>query len=64
MSLWLLPSRRNPGKHLSSLNGTHDRLCAKALEDGMPLNLVLYKWKRFREMQEKAGGAGGNRTHV
>src|ERR1700732_2410224 len=30
-SLWIFPSPRNPGHHITRLNGAHDRLCEKAL---------------------------------
>ena len=44
-SPWMFPSPRNPGQHLTRLNGAHDRLCAKALEAGVSLNFVPYDFR-------------------
>jgi integrase len=44
-SLWIFPSPRNPGHHITRLNGAHDRLCRKALEAGVVLTFVLYDFR-------------------
>jgi integrase len=44
-SPWIFPSSRNPGKHVTRVNNAHDRLCAKALKDGTPLDFVLYDFR-------------------
>jgi len=44
-SLWIFPSPRNPGHHITRLNGAHDRLCEKALVAGVVLKLVLYDFR-------------------
>jgi len=44
-SPWMFPSKRNPGMRLTRLNGAHDRLCAKALEEGVSLRFVLYDFR-------------------
>jgi len=44
-SLWIFPSPRNPGHHITRLNGAHDRLCRKALEAGVILKFVLYDFR-------------------
>ena len=41
-SPWIFPSPRSPGQHITRLNGAHDRLCRKALKDGVSLRFVLY----------------------
>jgi integrase len=40
-SLWLFPSPRNPGHHITRLNSAHDRLCEKAQADRVALDFVL-----------------------
>ena len=45
-SLWIFPSPRNPGHHITRLNGAHDRLCRKALEAGVALTFVLYDFRQ------------------
>ncbi len=44
-SLWIFPSPRNPGHHITRLNGAHDRLCEKALVAGVVLKFVLYDFR-------------------
>jgi integrase len=44
-SPWVFPSRRNPRRHVSRVNNAHDRLCEKAREAGVELNLVLYDFR-------------------
>jgi integrase len=44
-SPWIFPSKRKPGMRLRRLNGAHDRLCAKAVEEGISLKFVLYDFR-------------------
>jgi integrase len=44
-SQWIFPSPRNPGHHITRLNGPHDRLCGKAPEAGVVLKFVLYDFR-------------------
>jgi integrase len=44
-SPWIFPSKRNPGMRLPRLNGAHDKLCAKALEEGVSVTFVLYDFR-------------------
>ena len=41
-SLWLFPSKRQPGNRLVRLNGAHDKVCAAAQRDGLEFRFVLY----------------------
>jgi len=55
-SPWIFPSKRNPGMRLTRLNGAHDRLCAKAIAEGVPLKFVLYDFRHtFATMMAQAG---------
>lgn len=55
-SPWIFPSPRNPGQHISRLNGAHDRLCTKALKAGISLNFVLYDLRHtFATRMAQAG---------
>lgn len=44
-SPWIFPSKRNPGMRLIRLNAAHDKLCAKASEEGVSLKFVLYDFR-------------------
>lgn len=44
-SVWIFPSKRNPGKHITRLNSAHDRLCQRARSDGIAFNFVLYDFR-------------------
>ena len=44
-SAWIFPSPRNPGQHITRVNGAHDRLCAMALEAGLSFTFVLYDFR-------------------
>ncbi len=44
-SIWIFPSKRNPGMRLNRLNGAHDKLCTKAAEEGVALKFVLYDFR-------------------
>lgn len=44
-SLWIFPSKRNPGKHVGRLNSAHDRLCREAKADGISFDFVLYDFR-------------------
>ena len=44
-SPWIFRSKRNPGMRLKRLNGAHDRLCARATDEGAPLKFVLYDFR-------------------
>jgi integrase len=55
-SPWIFPSKRKPGMRLTRLNGAHDRLCAKATEEGVTLNFVLYDFRHtFATRMAQAG---------
>lgn len=55
-SPWMFPSPRNPGQHLTRLNGAHDRVCEKALKVGVPLAFVLYDLRHtFATRMAQAG---------
>jgi integrase len=41
ISPWIFPSPRKPGRHITRLNGAHDRLCEKAKNGGVALTCVL-----------------------
>jgi integrase len=41
-SPWVFPSKRNPGKPITRVNGLHDKVLAAAAKAGMPLIFVLY----------------------
>jgi len=44
-SAWVFPSKRNPGRHITRLNGAHDRVGARALKEGRALPFVLYDFR-------------------
>ena len=44
-SVWVFPSKRNPGKHITRLNSAHDRLCRQARADGIAFSFVLYDFR-------------------
>jgi len=44
-SKWIFPSPRNPGQHITRLNGAHDRVCAAASESGIEFAFVLYDFR-------------------
>lgn len=44
-SLWIFPSPRNPGQHITRLNGAHDRICAAASKAGTSVRFVLYDFR-------------------
>ena len=44
-SPWVFPSPRNPGQHVTRLNGAHDRVCAAASKAGTPFTFVLYDFR-------------------
>jgi integrase len=53
---WLFASRRNPGRHITRLNGAHDRACARALKAGVSLTFVLYDFRHtFATRMAEAG---------
>jgi integrase len=55
-SPWMFPSKRNPGMRLTRLNGAHDRLCAKAMMEGVSLKFVLYDFRHtFATRMAQAG---------
>jgi integrase len=39
---WLFPSKQNPGRHLTRLNGAHERVCQKAKKARVAFNFVIY----------------------
>lgn len=41
----MFKSVKKPGKHIKRLNSAHDRLCAKAEEEGNPIGFVLYDFR-------------------
>jgi integrase len=44
-SNWIFPSARNPGQHVTRLNGAHDRVCAAGSEAGVAFTFVLYDFR-------------------
>jgi integrase len=44
-SKWIFPSSRNPGQHITRVNGAHDRLCAEASNAGIVFTFVLYDFR-------------------
>jgi site-specific recombinase XerD len=44
-SKWIFPSSRNPGQHVTRLNGAHDRVCAAGSKAGVPFTFVLYDFR-------------------
>ena len=55
-SAWIFQSKRNPGMRLTRLNGAHDKLCSKALEEGVSLKFVLYDFRHtFATRMAQAG---------
>jgi site-specific recombinase XerD len=44
-SKWIFPSSRNPGQHITRVNGAHDRLCAEASKAGIIFTFVLYDFR-------------------
>jgi len=55
-SAWIFPSKRNPGEHITRVNGAHDRLCKKALEDKLTFGFVLYDFRHtFATRMAQAG---------
>lgn len=44
-SPWLFPSKRTKNQHIGRLNSAHDRLVAKAAEDGVVIDWVLYDFR-------------------
>jgi integrase len=41
-SKWIFPSSRNPGQHITRVNGAYDRVCAEASKAGVAFTFVLY----------------------
>jgi site-specific recombinase XerD len=44
-SKWIFPSSRNPGRHITRVNGAHDRVCAAASKAGFVFTFVLYDFR-------------------
>ena len=44
-SKWIFPSSRNPGQHITRVNGAHDRVCAAGATAGMVFTFVLYDFR-------------------
>jgi len=44
-SRWIFPSSRNPGQHITRVNGAHDRVCAEASKAGIIFAFVLYDFR-------------------
>jgi site-specific recombinase XerD len=44
-SKWIFPSSRNPGWHITRVNGAHDRVCAAASKAGIVFTFVLYDFR-------------------
>jgi integrase len=44
-SKWIFPSSRNPGQHITRLNGAHDRVCAAGSKAGIEFTFVLYDFR-------------------
>jgi site-specific recombinase XerD len=44
-SPWVLPSTRKPGAPIGRLNSAHDRLVAKAAEEGVDIGFVMYDFR-------------------
>ena len=59
-SPWVFPSRRNPRRHVSRVNNAYDRLCEKALEAGVELNLVLYDFRHTFDTHGRRGDRPGD----
>jgi integrase len=44
-SEWIFPSSRNPGQHVTRLNGAHDRVCAAGSKAGVAFTFVMYDFR-------------------
>ena len=44
-SMWIFPSSRNPGQHITRVNGAHDRVCAGGSKAGIVFTFVLYDFR-------------------
>lgn len=42
---WIFPSPRNPGQHITRVNGAHDRVCAAGSRSGIVFTFVLYDFR-------------------